>query len=148
MGLYLCIFDQDGTDLCGVEVGLYRYFEEFRGRVSQYTNKGIISKLLRRNNKFTLPMATLLNHSDCDGSWNVDECAQLKMELEEIKKVFTQEPPDFSIIELKQDIFKFYGITPKNLFECFVDSDCEFLVDRLIDLCNLAMQKNRPIMFQ
>ena len=148
MGLYLCIFDQDGADLCGVEVGLYRYFEEFRGRVSQYTNKGIISKLLRRNNKFTLPMATLLNHSDCDGSWNVDECAQLKMELEEIKKVFTQEPPDFSIIELKQDIFKFYGITPKNLFECFVDSDCEFLIDRLIDLCNLAMQTNRPIMFQ
>ena len=93
-------------------------------------------------------MATLLIHSDCDGSWNVDECVQLKMELEEIKEVFTQEPPDFSIIELKQDIFKFYGITPKNLFECFVDSDCEFLVDRLIDLCNLAMQKNRPIMFQ
>jgi len=48
----------------------------------------------------------------------------------------------------KQDIFKFFGITPKNLFECFVDSDCEFLIDRMIELCDLAIQKNRPIMFQ
>ena len=40
MGLYLCIFDEDGEDICGVEVGLYRYFEEFRNLISKYTNKG------------------------------------------------------------------------------------------------------------
>ncbi len=148
MGLYLCIFDQNGEDICGVEVGLYRYFEEFRSKVSQYTNKGTICKLLKRKSKFTLPMTTLLNHSDCDGSWNVSECVQLKRELEEIKQVFIQEPPDSSTMELKQDIFKFYGIRPQNLFECFVDSDCEFLIDRLIELCNTAIQKDRPIMFQ
>ena len=28
---------------------------------------------------------------------------------------------------------KFFGITPKNLFECFVDTDCEFLIDRLLE---------------
>lgn len=93
-------------------------------------------------------MTTLLNHSDCDGSWSTDECVQLKLELQEIKQVFTNEPPDFSIIELKQDFFKFYGIKPENLFECFIDSDCEFLIDRLIDLCDLAIQMNKPIMFQ
>lgn len=148
MGLYLCIFDQDEEDICGVEVGLYSYFGAFRDTVSKFTSKGVVAKLLGRKNKFALPMTTLLNHSDCDGSWSVDECGQLKKELEEIKQTFMKEPPDFSIIELKQDIFKFYGIKPDNLFECFVDSDCEFLIDRLIELCNLAIQNNRPIMFQ
>ncbi len=95
-----------------------------------------------------MPMTTLLNHSDCDGSWKVDECVQLKMELQEIKQIFINEPPDLSIIELKQDIVKFYGVKPENLFECFIDSDCEFLIDRLIKLCNLAIQENRPIIFQ
>ena len=64
------------------------------------------------------------------------------------EQVFMNEPPDLSIIELKQDIFKLYGIKPENLFECFIDSDCEFLIDRLIGLCDLAIQENRPIMFQ
>ena len=148
MGLYLCIFDQNEEDICGVEVGLYSYFEEFRNLISKYTNKGVVSKVFKRKNKFSLPMTTLLNHSDCDGSWTVDECAQLKLELQEIKQVFTNEPPDLSIVKLKQDIFKFYGIKPENLFECFIDSDCEFLIDRLIGLCDLAIQMNRPIMFQ
>ena len=122
MGLYLCIFDQNEEDICGVEVGLYSYFGEFRDLVSKFTNKDFISKVLRRKSKFSLPMTTLLNHSDCDGSWNVEEYVQLKMELEEIK--------------------------PENLFECFIDSDCEFLIDRLIKLCDLAIQENRPIIFQ
>lgn len=148
MGLYLCIFDENGDDIRGVEVGLYKYFEAFRSTVSKYANKGLIAQFLNRKGQFSLPMTTLLNHSDCDGSWNVDECTQLKKELEEIKQVFIKEPTDSSIIELKQDIFKYYGIKPKNLFECFVDSDCEFLIDRLIELCDLAIQTNSSIMFQ
>lgn len=148
MGLYLCIFNQNEDDICGVEVGLYSYFGEFRDLVSKFTNKDFLSRVLKRKSKFSLPMTTLLNHSDCDGSWNVDECVHLKMELQEIKQIFINEPPDLSIIELKQDIFKFYGVKPKNLFECFIDSDCEFLIDRLIQLCDLAIQENRPIIFQ
>ena len=134
MGLYLCVFDENRDDIRGVEVGLYEYFEAFRSTISQYTNKGLVSRAFKRKSKFSLPSA--------------DECVQLKLELQEIKQVFTNEPPNFSIIELKQDIFKFYGIKPENLFECFIDSDCEFLIDRLIDLCDLAIQMNKPIMFQ
>ena len=125
MGLYLCIFDQNGDDICGVEVGLYSYFGEFRDLVSKFTNKDFLSRVLKRKSKFSLPMTTLLNHSDCDGSWNVDECVHLKMELQEIKQIFINEPSDLSIIELKQDIFKFYGVKP-----------------------DLAIQENRPIVFQ
>ena len=52
MGLYLCIFDEDGEDICGVEVGLYNYFEEFRCLISKYTNKGLASKILKRKSRF------------------------------------------------------------------------------------------------
>ena len=104
MGLYLCVFDQCGDDICGVEVGLYKYFAEFRQKVALYVDQ----KLL------TGTMPTLLQHLDCDGSWSVSE----------------------------------FGITPKNLFECFADTDCEFLIDRLLELCNCAIKENRPIMFQ
>ena len=43
MGLYLCIFDEYGEDICGVEVGLYQYFGVFRDTVNQHTNKGLLS---------------------------------------------------------------------------------------------------------
>lgn len=149
MGLYLCIFDEAGDDICGVEVGLYQYFGDFRDTVAQYTKNGLISRFIKPDRKiFLSKMPTLLNHSDCDGSWSVQDCKLLKAELEEIKQFFLEEPPSAKIIASKQDIFRFFGITPKNLFECFVDSDCEFLIDRLIELCDLAMEKNRPIMFQ
>lgn len=138
MGLYLCVFDQCGDDICGVEVGLYKYFAEFRQKVALYIDQ----KLL------TGTMPTLLQHPDCDGSWSVSDCRALISELTEIKEVFQKEPPSKEIQNLKENMFKFFGITPKNLFECFVDTDCEFLIDRFLELCNCAIKENRPIMFQ
>lgn len=138
MGLYLCVFDEYGEDICGVEVGLYQYFAEFRQKVAIFVD----------NNRFTNKMPTLLQHSDCDGNWSVSDCRILINELTEIKAVFQQEPPLKEIQNLKKDIFKFYGIVPKNLFECFVDTDCEFLIDRLLGLCNFAIKENQPIQFQ
>lgn len=149
MGLYLCIFDQSGEELCGVEVGLYRYFQELRDTVARYANRGFINKLVHPGgSRFSSNMSTLLVHSDCEGSWSVSECGELKKELEEIRQVFLKEPVSPEAVALKQDIFKFYGITPQNLFECFIDSDCEFLIDRLIDLCDRAIEAKRPILFQ
>ena len=138
MGLYLCVFDSDGEELRGVEVGLYHYFGTFRDTVADTAGKGA----------FSIPMTTLLNHPDCDGVWSVKDCRQLLLELEEIKRVFQGRPPVQEIVEEKKEVFRFYGITPENLFQCFVDSDCEPLVDRLMDLCRLAIQEKRPIEFQ
>ena len=138
MGLYLCVFDEYGEDVCGVEVGLYKYFVEFRQKVAVFVD----------SNRFTNKMPTLLQHPDCDGSWSVSDCKLLINELMEIKEVFQQEPPLKEIQDLKEDIFKFFGITPQNLFECFVDTNCEFLIDRLLGLCDCAIKENRPIMFQ
>ena len=149
MGLYLCLFDEYGEDICGVEVGLYQYFGVFRDTVNQHTNKGLLSLFTKPGYKtFSSQMPTLLQHSDCDGSWSVQDCKLLKAELEEIKQVFLEEPPSKKIISSKQDIFQFFGVKPQNLFECFIDSDCEFLIDRMIELCDVAIEKNRPILFQ
>ena len=85
MGLYLCIFDQCGEELCGVEVGLYRYFQELRDTAARFTPKGPIARLVRPGSgKLSSQMPTLLIHSDCDGSWSVSECKALKLELEEL----------------------------------------------------------------
>lgn len=138
MGLYLCIFDECGDDIYGVEVGLYSYFAEFRQRVASFVDQK------RLFNK----MPTLLHHLDCDGSWSVAECKTLINELGEIKELFQQEPPSKEVQSLKESVFTLYGITPQNLFECFIDSDCEFLIDRLIELCNRAIKEKRPIIFQ
>ena len=138
MGLYLCIFDEYGEEVCGAEVGLYQYFAEFRQKVAVFVDAG----------RFSGSMPTLLQHPDHDGSWSVTDCERLTKELTEIKEVFQQEPPLEEIRDLKKDVFKFFGITPQNLFECFVDTDCEFLIDRLLDLCARAMEEGRPIVFQ
>lgn len=137
MGLYLCIFDRCGDDICGIDVGPYQDFAVFRMCVAGFVDEGRLQS-----------KPTLLQHADCDGIWNTAACQVLIGELAEIKTVFQQEPPCEEIWQLKEGIFKFWGISPANLFECFVDSDCEFLVDRLLDLCSRAVKGNRPIVFQ
>ena len=126
MGLYLCIFDRCGDDICGIDVGPYQDFAVFRMCVAGFVDEGRLQS-----------KPTLLQHADCDGIWNTAACQVLIGELAEIKTVFQQE-----------GIFKFWVISPANLFECFVDSDCEFLVDRLLDLCSRAVKEKRPIVFQ
>lgn len=138
MGLYLCIFDDYDEELCGVEVGQYNYFSRFRNQVARLVDEKV----------FSSDMSVLLQHQDCDGNWDTDDCKRLLPELEEIKQVFSKLPPLEEIYELKSSIFKLYGIIPKNLFECFIDSDCEFLVDRMRSLCEQAIEVNHPISFQ
>ncbi|MCI8652300.1 MAG: hypothetical protein HFF11_01215 [Angelakisella sp.] len=138
MGLYLCVFDDCGEEIAGVEVWRYQYFGDFRDLAAGFVRK----------RKVASSMTTLLNHPDCNGIWSVKDCKKLLSELEELGAAFRKEPPLQRIIDWRQDVFRLYGITPQNLFECFVDSDCEFLIDRLTALCRLAIQENRPIEFQ
>ena len=137
MGLYLCIFDECGQESSGVEVGRYQYFAELRQRVAAFVDQGRLRDVL-----------VLLHHMDCDGSWSTAECKKLLQELSEIRELFQQEPPSEEVRRCKEDVFKLYGVVPQNLFECFIDADCEFLLDRLMQLCGIAIGENRPIQFQ
>ena len=46
------------------------------------------------------------------------------------------------------EIFRHFGLNPGNLFECFVDSDGEFLIDRMIKLCEQSAASGWPVVFQ
>ena len=137
MGLYLCIFDPYGEELRGVEVGMYHYFDVLRRRAERYVRE-----------KKVPPQPTQRDNPDCDGVWSVKDCKQLLKELEQLRQQFLQEPPDPEVIRWKEEVFRLYGITPADLSECFVDADCEPLLDRLISLCGFAIEEKRPIEFQ
>ena len=74
MGLYLCVFDDCGEEIAGVEVWRYQYFGDFRDLAAGFVRK----------RKVASSMTTLLNHPDCNGIWSVKDCKKLLSELEEL----------------------------------------------------------------
>ena len=79
MGLYLCVFASDDSDddLDGIEVGTYDDFGRLPGRGPSPASKPATDWGAR--------FPTLLQHSDCDGQWTVDECRTLRDELTTIR---------------------------------------------------------------
>lgn len=137
MGLYLCVFDND-EELEGVEVGSYSDFDFFRCSVTELLEGGVAG------NKFP----ALIIHSDSDGEWQFSECQALKHELISIATEFQQLPGVQFHAEWQQKVGKLLGLKPASLYESFIDVDGEPLVGRLIGLCNVAIERQLPILFQ
>ncbi|PHS18686.1 MAG: hypothetical protein COA78_01500 [Blastopirellula sp.] len=137
MGLYLCVFEKD-EELEGVEVGSYSDFEFFRSSVTNYLEGGVVG------NKFPI----LLSHPDSDGEWTADDCQRLKEELSEIADRFKQFPPIPFGAEWQQQVSDFFGLNLSSLYDSFIDVDGEPLLERLIQLCNVATEHDCPIIFQ
>lgn len=138
MGLYLCIFDDDDTEIDGVDVGAYSDFGAFRDTVAKKLEGG------RAGTKYP----TLMLHSDCEGEWTADDCERLKRELESIAAKFKELPQSDFSAEWQRGVAKTLGLRPENLYECFIDVDGEALIERLIALCQLAGRHETPILFQ
>lgn len=136
MGLYLCIFKGE-QELDGVEVGSYDDFSKFREAVSQNLEGGVIGSRF----------PTLMLHSDCDGSWSADECAVLEQELTAIATELKDFPP-MTWSGWQLDVARSLELRATSLAESFIDVDGEFLLDRLLSLCQLAREKKLPILFQ
>lgn len=137
MGLYLCIFNKE-EELEGVEVGSYSDFEYFRANVTQYLESG------SPGSRFP----TLILHSDCDGEWVTTECALLKVELELIAAAFRAFPPIPLRSGWQELVAKSIGLRPSTLYESFIDVDGELLLERLIRLCEVAIDTKLSILFQ
>jgi hypothetical protein len=137
MGLYLTIFDDD-EEIEGVEIGLYSDFNYFRNLVVSQLEDGKVG--------VKYPMLNL--HSDCDGTWSVEESIRLKEELKDISIALKKFPPVKFNSDWQRKVAKSHGIVPKNLQDCFFDVDGEPLLERLIKLCEISQQKNLPILFQ
>ncbi|MFM1976769.1 MAG: hypothetical protein RL145_1615 [Pseudomonadota bacterium] len=137
MGLYLTVFDND-YELDGVEVGSYADFAAFRSAVIFYIEDGVAGSRC----------PTLILHSDCDGQWSPEEAVQLRMELELITREFIILPPESDCTGWKLEVAKLFGLSRSNLYECFFDVDGEPLLDRLLGLVRLSIDRNLPILFQ
>ncbi|MGO6971319.1 Imm70 family immunity protein [Rhizobium leguminosarum] len=137
MGLYLCIFDGD-DELDGVEVGSYADFGTFRTAVATHVEEGVEGS--------RCPM--LMLHSDCDGQWFLEEVVLLRAELATITERFMELPPEPLGGDWKPEVAKTFGLYPANLYDCFFDVDGEPLLDRLMGLAQLSVERNLPILFQ
>jgi hypothetical protein len=115
MSLYLCVFDGD-REIEGVEVGSYADFNAFREFAALFG--GAEDPLAA--------FPTLLEHSDCDGTWSPEECETLRRELAAVAEA-SGSAPDASI---------------------FTDVDGELLIDRLRHLADIAVARRLPILFQ
>ncbi|MCA9625765.1 MAG: hypothetical protein KC731_42375 [Myxococcales bacterium] len=137
MGLYLCVFSEL-DELEGVEVGRYDDFAFFRRLVT--------SRLESGDDGSRYP--TLINHSDCDGEWSPAEARLLKSELLEIKERLGAEPPADFNSDWQREVAKLVGLRPQTLAECFIDTDGEPLIERLLELADVAIRHELPIIFQ
>lgn len=137
MGLYLCVFDEV-EELEGVEVGSYSDFEFFRSSVTELLEEG------SAGSRFP----TLINHADSDGEWSPAESRTLKAELLAISEGFRQLPGGQFRAEWQQEVGNSLGLRPSSLDESFIDVDGEPLLERLVRLCDVAIDRDCPILFQ
>ncbi len=137
MGLYLCVFEED-EELEGVEIGSYADFNFFRDAVTATLEQGKAGSVC----------PTLNNHHDCDGSWSPEESAGLLAELKLAEEALMRHPPVEFNSPWKKQVAKSFGISPKNLAECFFDVDGEPLLARLRQLAQISTERNIPILFQ
>jgi hypothetical protein len=134
MGLYLCIFDDEGEDVAACDVGHYSDFGVFRDMIAATIPAAIARYPL------------LMQHSDCDGEWSVEALPSLKRELQEIGEQFKTRPPvpitgAFEHVAHCRD-----GAT--SLYHCFHNVDEENLFEAMIDLCDKGIELQKPILFQ
>lgn len=137
MGLYLCVFDGD-EELDGVEVGSYSDFAFFRRSVTELLENGVTGSRF----------PTLIIHSDSDGEWSLTECLLLRQELTTIASEFRQLPSIQFGGKWQHEVRRSLGLKPVSLYDSFIDVDGEVLLARLIRLCDVAIERALPIMFQ
>ena len=137
MGLYLCIFDGD-DEIDGVDVGPYSDFGGLRDYVVRELEGG------RAGSRFP----TFILHSDCDGEWSVTECARLRAELAEVIAAMQKQPPVPFVSAWQRNVAQEFGLVPKNAFESFVDVNADFVLERIQQLVDVALERRLPILFQ
>ena len=137
MGLYLCVFDGD-EELDGLEIGSYEDFGTLRDTVCERLERGVAGARF----------PTLMLHSDCDGAWSVVDAMALLRELDVISTELGGLPAIALPAGWRREVARTMGLAPQNLCDCFFDVDGEPVIDRLAQLCRLAVERELPILFQ
>ena len=138
-GLYLTVLDPElEIDYGGIEVGSWRQLEKYRGAIHARLEK----RLLRRTPvgaRFPLFLTRM------DAGWRVEELPALKAELEAILVEAARKPADLMIVpEYASRVRSRF----RALHHCFVDTQVEPLLEKLVALCELGIAKNLPVVMQ
>jgi hypothetical protein len=131
MSLYLAIFDGE-EEVAGWVFGHYSDFGCFRDIIAESLNPA--------------DYPALMDHSDCDGEWSVAELPRLRWELVAIGDRFKELPP-----RQFQNVFDHtaaYRAGASSLYDCFHNVDGENVFEALIGLCDEAIRRQCPILFQ
>jgi hypothetical protein len=137
MGLCLYVLSHDPGDeaepeeLAECDVGHYSDFGCLRDTIARHLDAS--------------RFPALMEHSDCDGEWSVEELPVLEKELREIAARFMELPPEEPVDAFKHTAEERAGA--KSLYDCFHNVNVENLVESLLDLCQVARQHSRPITF-
>lgn len=137
MGLYLCAL-KEGVDIDGIDVGAYSDYQNFLEVITDRLQRGMHSS------KFP----TLMRASNCDGEWRLDDLPKLKNELTQIRDAFGQLPPTEYPSKWQREVASLLGISASSLASSFIDVDGEDLCQRMIDLCETALEHGATISFQ
>lgn len=131
MSLYLTIFDGD-DEVAGWVFGHYSDFGYFRDKIAEVTDA--------RN------YPTLMDHSDCDGAWEVSAVRSLRDELERLGEIFRALPPEEPVGAFEHT--REYRRGAATLYDCFHNVDGENVFAALLALCDTSIRTSRPILFQ
>lgn len=138
MGLTLCVFSSDPgegdelEEIAECSVGHYSDFGYFRDTIARHLG----------SSRFP----TLMEHSDCEGEWSLDEIPTLERELLDIGSAFQKLPPEGPVGAFEHTVE--YRRAAGSLYDCFHTVDGENLFEALIDLCGVAKAHRRHIDFQ
>ena len=136
MSLYLCVF-AGNREVDGIDAGSYADFNAWRAAIVRELGASAHDRF-----------PTVLTHADCDGEWSPRDCARLAGELAAIAAGLKARPPVGFPTAWQRAVARPAGLEPRNAFECFIDVDGEFLVDRLQCLAAIAVEQRLPILFQ
>lgn len=139
MGLNLCIIEDNDEDeeIAAVDVGRYEHFRYFRNCITDFLESG------EQGSRFPV----LINHDETDGEWSPDECLKLKLELQEIESEFL-ELIEMESPEIREEPSSTSVPGPSVVFQSFTDVEGTPLIERMIWLCDVAIEHQLPILFQ
>jgi hypothetical protein len=137
MGLCLCVFDGE-EEVDGVEAGSYEDFGALRDYVAGTLEGGT------RGSRYPIFML----HSDCDGVWPAEACRALAAELADMKQRMMCAPALQVSAEPYRSIAARLELRPSSGFESFIDVDGCPVLERLIGLFYVAVDRELPILFQ
>ena len=137
MSLCLIVFgsdieqDDDPEEIAECDVGHYSDFGCFRDTIARHLDP----------DRFP----TLMEHSDCDGEWTLEELPALEHELQEIGAAFRKLPPEQPAGAFEHTAE--YRAEAGSLYDCFHDVNGENLFEAILGLCAVAREHKRPITF-